>query len=119
MMRNINLQVHSLAPTYCQLKSVNVFHTGHIVRNGRGIETAKLVESISNESLLVGEFVHPDGKPYAMVVNKDMHSSIVFDIEFKEKGRIMIVSQFNQGRVPFQGEQKWLAPGCGVLLTIE
>jgi hypothetical protein len=77
------------------------------------------VESISNVSLLVGEFVHPDGKPYAMVVNKDMHSSIVFDIEFKEKGRIMIVSQFNQGRVPFQGEQKWLAPGCGVLLTIE
>ncbi len=119
MMRNINLQVHSLAPTYCQLKSVNVFHTGHIVRNGRGIETAKLVESISNESLLVGEFTHPDGKPYVMVVNKNMHSSIVFDIAFKEKGRIMIVSQFNQGRVPFQGEQKWLAPGCGVLLTIE
>ncbi len=119
MMRNINLQVHSLAPVYCQLKSINVFHTGHIVRNGRGIETAKLVESISSGSLVVGEFAHPDGKPYVMVVNKDVHSSIEFDIEFKEKGKIMIVSQFNQGRVPFQGEQKWLSPGCGVLLTIE
>ncbi len=119
MMRNINLQVHSLAPVYCQLKSVNVFHTGHIVRNGRGIETAKLVESISSGSLVVGEFAHPDGKPYVMVVNKDVHSSIEFDIEFKKKGKIMIVSQFNQGRVPFQGEQKWLSPGCGVLLTIE
>ncbi|OPZ32183.1 MAG: hypothetical protein BWZ00_00055 [Bacteroidetes bacterium ADurb.BinA174] len=119
MMRNINLQVHALAPVYCQLKSVNVFHTGHIVRNGRSIETAKLVESISNGSLVVGEFTHPDGKPYAMIVNKDVHSSIEFDIEFKEKGEIMIVSQFNQGRVPFQGEQKWLAPGCGVLLTVE
>jgi hypothetical protein len=54
-----------------------------------------------------------------MVVNKDMFSSLVFDIEFKEKGQIMIVSQFNQEKVPFQGEQKWLAPGCGVLLTIE
>ncbi len=119
MMRNINLQVHSLAPVYCQLKSINVFHTGHIVRNGRGIETAKLVESISSGSLVVGEFAHHDGKPYVMVVNKDVHSSIEFDIEFKEKGKIMIVSQFNQGRVPFQGEQKWLSPGCGVLLTIE
>ena len=54
-----------------------------------------------------------------MVVNKDMFSSLVFDIEFKEKGKILIVSQFNQEKVPFQGEQKWLAPGCGVLLTIE
>jgi len=119
MMRNINLQIHSLAPVYTKLKSINVFHTGTITRNGQGIESAKLVESISNASLLVGEFSHPDGKPYVMVVNKDMHSSIVFDIELKKKGRIMIVSQFNQGRVPFQGEQKWLAPGCGVLLTIE
>jgi hypothetical protein len=119
MMRNINLQIHTLAPLYCKLRSINVFHSGNIARNCIGVESAKLVKSISNISLLVGEFTHPDGKPYVMVVNKDMYSSLVFDIEFKEKGQIMIVSQFNQEKVPFQGEQKWLAPGCGVLLTIE
>lgn len=119
MMRNINLQIHSLVPVYKELKSINVFHTGNIPQYSQGLESAKLVKSISDTPLLIGEFVDPNGKPYAMVVNKNMHSSISFDIEFKEKGRIMIVSQFYRGRVSFSGEQKWLAPGCGVLLTVE
>ena len=119
MMRNINLQIHSLVPVYGKLKSVNVFHTGKIPRGTQGIESAKLVESLGGDSLLVGEFVDPDGKPYALVVNKNMHSSIAFSIQFKENGRVMLVSQFNRGRVPFVGEQVWLAPGCGLLLTVE
>ena len=119
MMRNINLQIHSLAPTYGKLKSVNVFHTGKIPRGGQGVESTKLLESIGGDSLLVGEFVDPDGKPYALVVNKRTQASASFRIQFKEKGRIMIVSSFNRGRVPFRGEQTWLAPGCGVLLTVE
>ncbi len=119
MMRNINLQIHSLAPVYGKLKSLNVFHTGNVPRNGRGIESAILVESLGDTSLLIGEFSHPDGKPYVMVVNKNMHTSVPFDVEFKEKGRIMIISPYNQGSVSFEGEQKWLAPGCGLLLTVE
>ncbi|MCL2304160.1 MAG: hypothetical protein FWC43_02310 [Planctomycetaceae bacterium] len=119
MMRNINLQIHSLAPVFSTLKSVNVFHTGKIPRNGQGVESAKLVESVGGDSLLVGEFVDPDGKPYALVVNKNMKSSIAFSIQFKEKGRVMFVSSSYQGRLPFAGEQPWLAPGCGVLLTVE
>ncbi|MEC3879457.1 hypothetical protein [Parapedobacter sp. 10938] len=119
MMRHVNLQIHSLAPVYGKLKSVNVFHADRVPRNGQGAESAKLVESISGTSLLVGEFLHPDGKPYALVVNKNMQSSVTFDVQFKEKGRTMLVSQFDQGRVPFTGEQKWLAPGCGALLTVE
>ncbi|MGI6572241.1 MAG: hypothetical protein ACOX19_02165 [Fermentimonas sp.] len=59
-------------------------------------------------------------KAYALLKKKNYcHGGIVLDIEFKEKGEIMIVSQFNQGRVPFQWEQKWLAPGYSVLLTVE
>ena len=119
MMRNINLQIHSLVPVYSQLKSVNVFHTGTIPRGGQGIDSAKLVESVNGDSLLVGEFVDPGGKPFAMVVNKKMHSSTAFSIQFKDKGRVMLVSSFNRGKVPFGGEQVWLAPGCGVLLCVE
>ena len=119
MLRNINFQIHSLVPVYGKLKSVNVFHTGTVPRNAQGVDSAKLVETLNGNSLLVGEFVDDLGKPYAMAVNKNMHSSVSFDVLFKEKGRIMLVSQFEQGRVPFQGEQKWLAPGCGVLLTVE
>ena len=119
MMRNINLQIHSLVPVYGKLKSINVFHTGTVPRDGKGIESAQLIESVDNPSLLVGEFVDPDGKPYAMVVNKNMHSSVAVGLQFKAQGRIMLVSQFNRGLVPLRGEQVWLAPGCGMLLTVE
>jgi hypothetical protein len=119
MMRNINLQIHSLVPAYGKLKSVNVFHTGTIPRDGQGIESARFIESVSDGSLLVGEFVDPDGKPYALVVNKNVHSSIPLGIQFKDKGRIMLISSFGGGRSPLSGEQVWLAPGCGVLLTVD
>ena len=119
MMRNINLQIHSLVPYYNKLKSVNVFHADSIPKNGQGVASAKLIESVKGESLLVGEFTDAAGKPYAMVVNKNMHSSVSYDIQFKTQGRIMLISQYNRGIVPFQGEQKWLAPGCGVLLCVE
>ena len=115
-MRNINLQIHSLAPFLNKLKSVNVFHVDNIPR---GVATAKLIETVKGDSLLVGEFTDAAGKPYAMVVNKNIQSSVSFDVEFKAKGRIMIASQYNQGLVSFQGEQKWLAPGHGVLLCVE
>ena len=119
MMRNINLQIHSLVPVYDKLKSVNVFHTGTVPRNAHGIDSAKLVESVSADSLLVGEFTDTAGKPYAMVVNKNLHSSVAFDVQFKQKGRIVIVSQFDMGMVNLGGEQRWLAPGCGMLLTVD
>ena len=119
MIRSINLQIHALAPVYCKLKSINVFHTDHIPRISQGVQSAKLVESISDASLLVGEFTDADGKPYIMVVNKNMQSSVNFDVQFKEKGRIMLISQFGQGLWSFDGEQKWLAPGCGALLTVD
>jgi len=119
MMRNINLQIHSLVSVYGKLKSVNVFHTGTVPRNAQGIDSAKLVESVKGDSLLVGEFTDTAGKPYTMVVNKNIHSSVAFDVQFKQKGRIMIISQFDQGMVNFTGEQRWLAPGCGMLLTVE
>jgi len=119
MMRHINLQIHALVPVYGKLKTVNVFHIGNIPRNGRGIDSAKLVESVSGSSLLVGEFTDTDGKPYAMIVNKNMQSSVALDVQFKKKGKVMFISQFNQNKYSFDGEQKWLAPGCGVLLTVE
>jgi hypothetical protein len=35
------------------------------------------------------------------------------------KEKIMLVSPYNKGKVPFEGEQDWLAPGAGVLLPVE
>jgi len=119
MMRSINLQIHSLVPVYGKLKSVNVFHTGKVPRNAQGIESTKHVETIQGGALLVGEFVNPEGKPYVLVVNKNIKESIAFSIAFKGGGKVLLVSSFNREITPFDGEQVWLAPGCGTLLTIE
>jgi hypothetical protein len=120
MIRNINLQIHSLAPVYCTLKSVNVFHAGgEVPKNARGIESAIYLKSVSEGKLLVGEFVDPAGNPYLFVVNKDIQKSVQLNVAFKKEGTILLVSPYNKGKVRFVGEQDWLAPGAGVLLTVE
>ena len=120
MMRNINLQIHSLVPVYGKLKSVNVFHAGgYVPRNAQGIESAKHVESFGGGSLLFGEFIDPNGKPYVLVVNKSLKVSSPLHVAFKGGGNVLMVSSFDGRIAPFVGEQRWLAPGCGVLLTIE
>ena len=122
IIRNINLQIHSLVPFYSKLKSVNVFHTGQPPKNCQGFDSSVLLESISGDHLLVGEFKDTtSGKPSVIVVNKSLSSSIAFDIKFKEYAtdRILLINPYNRDRIPFEGEQKWLAPGYGVLLTVE
>ncbi|MDR3198817.1 MAG: hypothetical protein LBU34_13200 [Planctomycetaceae bacterium] len=118
-MRSVNLQIHSLAPVYCQLKSVNVFHVQNVPKNCQGKDSTLHLKSISEGPFLVGEFVDPKGNPYVMVVNKNLQSSVEFNVAFKKEGRIVLISPYNKGKMPFEGEQCWLAPGAGVLLTVE
>jgi hypothetical protein len=118
--RHINLQIHALAPVYCTLKSINVFHTGgDVPRNAQGINSAILLERIGKGRLLVGEFVDPAGKPYLLIVNKDIWKSARLEVAFKQNGRLMLVSPYGGGLTPFAGEQDWLAPGAGALLTLD
>ncbi|MDR0756533.1 MAG: hypothetical protein LBF85_01645 [Tannerella sp.] len=119
MMRDVNLKIHALAPVYCTLKSVNVFHVGNVPRNGQGIESAVHLRSISEGNLLVGEFVDPDNKPYLLIVNKDIRKSVQVKVAFKKEGKMMLISPYGRGKMRFAGEQDWLAPGAGVLLTVE
>jgi hypothetical protein len=119
LMRNVNMQIHALAPIYCKLKSVNVFHVGNVPKNAQGKDSAVHLKSINDEAFLVGEFVDPEGKPYLLVVNKDTKKSVTLEVAFKKEGKITLISPFSRGKVPFQGEQKWLALGAGVLLTVE
>jgi hypothetical protein len=118
-MRYVNLQIHSLAPVYCQLKSVNVFHVQNVPTSGQGKNSSVHIKSIDNYPFLVGEFVDPNGKPYVLVVNKNLQSSVELNIAFKKEGKVMVISPYNKGKLPFEGEQCWLAPGAGVLLTVE
>ena len=126
MMRYINLQIHAIVPELNKLTNVNVFHTGQIPRNGQDIRSAKNVGRINiNAKLLVGEFHDTEGRPYAMIVNKDLQLSVGLDFAFKKFNEtkpdtVIVISQFDQGkRVLFNKGNNWLAPGCGVLVTVK
>lgn len=119
MLRQVNLQLHKLGPTYIKLKSVNVFHHPNVPEGCSGIATSKYLSSVSGDDLLVGEFEGPGGVPYVMVVNKSLHVSTAFGVQFKESGQVMRVSAYTGATGPWAGEDCWLAAGQGMLLCLK
>lgn len=119
MLRRVNLQIHRLAPTYLTLKSVNVFHHPNVPEGCRGADSSKVLAGLEGRDLMAGEFEGPQGQPYALVVNKDMHHSTPFSVRFKTSGAVKLVSSWTGQVVDFAGEQGWLGPGQGMLLFVE
>jgi hypothetical protein len=76
------------------------------------------VAEVSGGDLMVGEFADPEGVPYAMVVNKDLHRSAPFGIKFKAPGTVMMVNPYTGAAQPWAGENAWLAAGQGMLLFV-
>lgn len=123
MLRRVNLQIHALAPVYVKLEHVNVFHHPEVPKGCRGLDSSQLVAEIRGPgSFLVGEFKDPQGRPFAMVVNKDLHRSTSYMIRFKQPGRIMQVhpasGQLVNWVTSWGAESDWLAPGQGMLLGV-
>lgn len=119
MLRHINLQIHALAPTYLKLRSVNVFHTGDIPEGCRDLSTSKYVAELAGGLFVVGEFEGSQGTPFIMLVNKDLTKSARFDVKFKEPGQVMQTNSYSGATHPWAGENNWLAPGQGMLLSLK
>lgn len=118
-LRQVNLQIRKLAPTYNKLKSVNVFHYPDVPAGCRDTTSSKHLKSVAGGHLVVGEFDGPEGQPYAMVVNKDWHHNTTFGISFKKPGTVMVVNAYTGNTEPWAGENVWLAPGQGMLMTVK
>jgi len=118
MLRPVNLQLHRLGPTYVTLKSVNVFHHPDVPEGCSALATSRHLSAVSGGSLLVGEFEEPAGRPYVLVVNKDLHQSTPYDVTFKAAGQVQWVNAYTGSHDPWGGEHKWLAPGQGMLLGL-
>jgi len=119
MLRRVNLQIHKLAPVYCKLTSVNVFHVPDVPAECRGATSSRFLDEISGGSFVVGEFEAPDARRYVMVVNKSLRESAAFHIRFKWPGQIMQVNAYTGVVCPWAGENNWLAPGQGMLLCLQ
>ncbi len=119
MLRSVNLQIHRLGPTYLTLKSVNVFHHPDVPAGCTGLDTSRHLAGVAGGRFVVGEFEGPDGRPFILIVNTDLHVSTAFDVKFKQAGRIMLTSAYTGQTTPWGGENNWLAPGQGMLLSLQ
>jgi len=129
MLRRINNQIHALAPTLKKLKSTGVYHYPDVPPEGRRLSESKLVKFVemtqqivppAQARFLIGEFVDESGRPYLMLVNKDLSNSFRYRIELqKSDGKLIHISPYSGQEEPFGREMDWVAPGAGHLFRIE
>ena len=130
MLRRINFEIHALAPTLVRLRSTGVYHYPDVPDQGRPLAESRLVAGVEMTQryvrppvmarFLVGEFEDPAGRPYLMLVNKDLNNSFQFRLRTKPEGRKLFrISPYSGREEPFGREMDWLAPGGGVLLRLE
>jgi len=127
MLRRINQQIHALAPTLVNLRSTGVYHHPVAPPEGQPLSQSKLVASIAltrnapePPPFLVGEFEDGRGRPYLLLVNKDLNNSYRFAIQLRRAGAGLIrISPYSGREQPLGREMDWLAPGAGVLLRVE
>ena len=119
MLREANLQLHRLAPTYTRLKSVNVFHEPDVPVGCRGIDQSKFIASIKGAGpFCVGEFEDEQGRPAIVIVNRNLTRSTQFTVIPKTKTTIQRVSAYTGQIRPMGAEDDWLPPGGGLLLLL-
>lgn len=128
-LRRINLELHALAPVMTKLRSTGVYHYPDVPEYGKPLSDSKLVARVTTIQryvkppvqgrVLVGEFEDAQGRPYILVVNKDLRNSFQFAVELKQRGRKFVrICNYSGQEEPFGREMDWLAPGAGVLLRV-
>ncbi|MCZ2150258.1 MAG: hypothetical protein LC126_21075 [Bryobacterales bacterium] len=128
-LRRINLELHALAPVMTKLRSTGVYHYPDAPDYGKPLSESKVVARVTTMQryvkppvqgrVLVGEFEDGQGRPYVLIVNKDLHNSFQFAVELKQRGRKLVrICNYSGEEEPFGREMDWLAPGAGVLLRI-
>jgi len=129
-LRRINLQVQALAPTLRKLHSTGVFHYPDVPEHGHPLSESRIIRSLELSQpgrddpqpgrVLVGELADETGRPYIMIVNKDLNGSFTFRIELRQPYKKLIrISPYTGREEEFGGEMDWLAPGAGILLRVE
>jgi hypothetical protein len=130
MMRRINYQIHALAPTLIHLRSTGVYHSPDVPAGCRPLSDSSLVKEVEMFTpsirpmipprFLVGEFADPQGRPYLMIVNKDLrHSFFYHPVLKKEVHEIFRISSYSGQEESLPQGYDWIAPGAGVLLRVE
>jgi hypothetical protein len=130
MLRRINNQIHTLAPVLIRLHSTGVYHYPDVPEQAQPLAASRLVENVETTQryvrppvagrFLIGEFEDDGGRPYFLIVNKDLKNSFQFHVHLRQDGRKLIrISPYSGQEEPFGREMDWLAPGAGILFRVE
>ena len=130
LLRRMNYQVHALAPTLVKLRSTGVWHYPDPPEGAASVSQSKLVSSVdatlswisppARGRLLGGEFEDDSGRPYLMLVNKDLNRPLMVKVVPAKSGANLIrISQYTGREEGRMNEGVWLAPGGGALFRIE
>ena len=118
----VNRTLANYAPILNHLHSERVYHFG-----GDGVAVnpppeERLIESISEDNVLIGEFTH-DQNPdhYILLVNKDRELSHQYwSVKWrKEPKEVKAITPWSRNEVDFTGENLWIAPGMPILLHVK
>jgi hypothetical protein len=123
-LRNVNRQVHNLAPVLTRLRSDDVYHFGDVPRFNHGPGEQSLVKDAGNGGqVVVGDFtLDADGGSarYVMLVTKSLSQSWCCNSTFTKPPRqVRYLSPVMGEEKPYPAPYYWLAPGQGVLLKLE
>jgi hypothetical protein len=127
MLRRVNLEIHSLAPWLDRLTSSGVYHSDPVPEGSQPMSGSRWVEQVnastSDKSVaahyLLGEFKGADGRPYLMLVNRDLAHSMQFSVKLRQpRQQIKRISPYTSQEEDFGGEMDYLAPGAGILLKL-
>jgi hypothetical protein len=129
MLRRVNNQIHALAPTLKRLKSTGVYHYPDVPPECRPLSESNLVSGVEMSQrylvppvqgrFLIGEFTDDAGRPYLMLVNKDLNNSFRYRIDLRRPAKLIHISQYSGREEPFGYEMDWIAPGAGHVFRLE
>ena len=128
MLRRVNLEIQALAPWLTRLASTGVYHSEPVPEGAQPMSRSHWVQQVNATTVdnsvaaryLVGEFEGEDGRPYLMLVNRDLAHSIQFSIKLRQPDlNIKRISPYTSQEEDFGGEMDWLAPGAGILLKLQ
>ncbi len=76
-----------------------------------------LLQRAEGNQLMIGEFHAASGIQAVVAVNTSLTQSTPIDLVFRRSGQSHMISPWTGQPTPFTGEQRWLAPGQGVLVV--
>ena len=72
MVKKLNAEIRSLAPTLLKLESVGVYHTGKLPISTRALPADTLIKGTAGADLVIGLFKGPNDSDWFMLTNRDI-----------------------------------------------